>query len=291
MSSPRPLAMSPGRMPGPASRTLLFLLLGMLAAPAPSSAQDEELSRIETLIAASRLTEARAALLRWQQTPARAEPAQDAHALLLRARLAPRADSAEALYLEVALGYPSTAVAPEALLRLGQAALAGGDAQRAAGYLERLTRDYPSATQRTAGQIWLARALRVRRRANEACALLDVASRSVADASLRPLLDSERAACSAPAPTAVAVADAPAKATHAVQVGAFRDENTARALARRLRERGFDARVVFTGGTLALVRVGGFNGTTAAVPALRRIRALHRDAVIVDDVARERASR
>lgn len=268
---------------------LLLPLLAVLAAPARACAQSAELLRIDSLIAGSRLTEARTALQRWRQGPGRRAGAADAaHALLLRGRLATDADSALTAYLEIALGYPSSHAAPEALLRLGQAALAAGDATRAAGYLERLTRDYPGAPQRLGGQIWLARAERARNRTAEACALIAAAAREApADAPLRPLLAEEQRACTVPAAPA-----ADRSARHAIQVGAFRDEGSARALAQRLRARGFDARVVFIGrGTLALVRVGTFADAASAEPVLRRVRQLHRDAALVDDVARERTSR
>jgi cell division septation protein DedD len=270
---------------------LLLALLATLAAPGAVRAQSAELLRIDSLIAGSRLTEARTALERWRQGPGRRAAATDAaHALLLRGRLATDADSATTAYLEIALGYPSSDAAPEALLRLGQGALAAGDANRAAGFLERLTRDYPGAPQRLAGLIWLARAERARNHGTQACALIAAAARDApADAPLRPLLAEEQRACTAP-PAPTATADR--SASHAIQVGAFRDEGAARALAQRLRARGFAARVAFTGrGTLALVRVGSFPDAATAAPVLRRVRQLHRDATLVDDVARERTKR
>ncbi|HSJ12896.1 MAG TPA: SPOR domain-containing protein [Longimicrobiales bacterium] len=275
----------------------------LLLPPADSFAQSPELARIDSLVALTRLTEARSALLRWQQAQrARASAEDAAHAFLLRGRLHTDADSALSAYLEVALGYPSSSSAPEALLRLGQAALAQGDADRATGYLERLARDYPAASQRTMGRLWLARAQRARRRPAEACALLDAVARDAGDdALLAALIDTDRQACRTSATanavpasgTSRNVASAPAGSpSHAIQVGAFRDQSSAHALARRLRERGFDARVVFIGsGTLALVRVGSFPGARDATAVLRRVRELHRDAVLVDDVARERTSR
>jgi cell division protein FtsN len=74
----------------------------------------------------------------------------------------------------------------------------------------------------------------------------------------------------------------------ALQSGAFREMRGARDLATRLERAGYIARVVRTGGTLALVRVGRFRTTQAAVEVARRIRAEGFTAVVVDDAALEK---
>lgn len=290
--------------------TLLAGLLTLFAAAAVH-AQDATLARVDSLTASGRLTEARSTLATWRArhptgSPA-ADPAAHAQALFLEGRLATDAAAAIDSYLAIALAYPTSRNAPAALLRLGQGLLAAGDAPRAAAYLERLTTDYPLASERPAGLLWLARAHAVTRRPDRACTTartgLDASS---ADAAIRALLRTEeeescRAAAAAAARTDVSptppaqAAPEPAsgerdpRARFAAQAGAFRDHDAARALAQRLARAGFDARVaILDGSTLARVRIGAYTRAADAEAAAARLRARGIDAIVVDDVQRER---
>lgn len=307
-------------------RAAAWLASAALLLGAPAAAQDATLARVDTLIAATRLTEARSTLDRWLASPAGRERAGDvaAHALLLRGQLTTAADSALPLYLELALNHPASRFAPEALLRLGQGYLALGETERAEGYLHRLGRDYPTWTQRPTALLWLARAQFARRRTTDACATLARALENTALASdARALLEDEQTRCATaaatPEPVASAGRTAPGTSTTSranaapatptpgrnnaapgttnagtgnvtVQIGAFRDAAAAQALARRLRDRGIDARVVHVGtGTLNMVRAGRFARSADAAELLRRVRAIVPDAVITTDAGRERA--
>jgi hypothetical protein len=154
---------------------LRLLLLAALAATVlpPSTTHAQELADIDGLIARGRFTDARTTLVRWREQHPRnsrdASPDEQAFALLLTGRLARDAAAAEDAYLALALGYPTSAHAPPALLRLGQGLLAAHEAERARGYLERLVRDYPNAAERAEGMLWLARAQRTTGRATLAC--------------------------------------------------------------------------------------------------------------------------
>ncbi|MGH7444500.1 MAG: tetratricopeptide repeat protein [Longimicrobiales bacterium] len=152
----------------------LLLVPFALAALLPHDAQAQDLARIDTLIAHGRFTDARASLAHWRELhPAATDNAtadQQAHALMLTGRLASAASAAHEAYLALVLGYPTSAHAAPALLRLGQGLLASGQPERARGYLERLARDYPNATDRGAALLWLARAQRAVGRATAACA-------------------------------------------------------------------------------------------------------------------------
>ena len=298
--------------------------LAAALAAAPVAAQDATLARVDSLVAGTRLTEARATLERWLASPAGRNREGDvaAHALLLRGQLTTAADTALPLYLELALNYPASRFAPEALLRLGQGYLALGEAERAEGYLHRLGRDYPTWTERPTALLWLARAQLARRRTTEACATLrDALANPALTADSRTLLEQEQARCTATAATPSATPPAKPTATppdspagggarerasaartttsaaasqpanrFTIQVGAFRDPAAADALARRLRSRDIDARVVHVGtGTLYMVRAGRFARSSDAVGLLGRVRAVAPDAVIAPDATRERA--
>jgi len=193
---------------GPAVPALLAIGLTLLAVP-PAKAQrgrvadpaDPVLSRIDSLIAAAAPGEARRQLSEWKRT----HPAGDstvtnrmrAHALLLGGRLATTWREAEEAYMAIALGYPVTSQAPEALLRLGQGLLASPKpvegVTRAAAYLERLISDYPNSPFRAEAWLWLARAHEVAGRESTACASLREAARLSADAMLASLIAADRA--------------------------------------------------------------------------------------------------
>lgn len=274
------------------------------ATAALAQAPDPQLARIDTLLGASRFTEARAALQRWSASAAAKQAGNDdaAHALLLRARLLSAADSALPLYLELALNYPSSRHAADALLRLGQGYTALGQHERAQGYLERLVRDYPAFDDRATALLWLGRARLARRRTTEACNTFRqaLAVPGLRD-DLRGMIEEEQARCTADAaatrpPTAQnaaraesAAARPAASGAYTIQVGAFRDAAGARSLAARLRARDIDARIVRIGdGSLVHVRAGRFAKSADAAELLRRVRTIVPDAVIASDAARER---
>jgi hypothetical protein len=268
-------------------RQLLSLLAGTAALlSSPLHAQSPELLRIDSLLAQSRFTDARAALQQWQLRGS-AKPGEGdvAYALMLRARLAPRADSALAAWLELALGHPSSRLAPEALLRLGQGYAALGQHERAAGWLERIQRDHPGFPGRFIAAAWLARSQRASGRTAAACTTVArVRNAPGMDAAGRQLLQAEWAECGGAAPTPPAV-----EGRFTVQAAAFRDRGAAVSLARRLRDHGIPARVVILGkgGTLNLVRAGRFPNAAAAAPLLNRVRALVPGALVAADAHRE----
>ncbi len=175
------------RLWGPARGVVCALaLLASVGAARDAHAQD--LTRIDSLIATGRFTDARDALATWvarnPRSAAAATPEEQAHAGLLAGRLASDPATAFDAYLAVALGFPTSDHAPVALLRLGQGLLASGEPERARGYLERLARDYPNAPGRAATLLWLARAQRASGRAALACSTLH-------DALMLPDVDTE----------------------------------------------------------------------------------------------------
>ena len=301
------------RRAGGVQRAGAALLLGALltlAPAAPAAAQEDGLARVEALLQAGRISDARARLADWRaREEAGAHARLRARALLLEARLATDREAAETAYLGVVYGYPAAPEAAEALLRLGQSALTADEATRAAGYLERLVRDYPGTAARTTGLVWLARAHRAGGHAALAC---EAAGRAVAaaDEALRALAQAERAAaCGAAAGAApvaaqagepparagdppVRAADPPVRAADTArletpdgrwtaQVGAFRAVAGARTVAARLESAGFAARVVrLPESELVRVRVGRYATSAAAAATVRALGAAGFAAVV-----------
>jgi hypothetical protein len=179
---------------------LAVLLTGQAAAQAgPASSVDAALARIDSLIAADRLTDARSALAAWSAANPEAPGADRAAAGILRGRLAHTWKEAEDVWLATAVGFPVTPQAPEALLRLGQglvsAAEAGSEpdaARRAVAWLQRLVNNYPTASVRPAGYLWLARALLAEGRTAAACSRLQQAPVAAADSITASLIRAER---------------------------------------------------------------------------------------------------
>ncbi|MEX0890838.1 MAG: SPOR domain-containing protein [Gemmatimonadota bacterium] len=303
--------------PGWAGGALLVGVLLALTPAAPAAAQEDGLARVEALLQAGRISDARARLADWRAAEeAGAHARLRARALLLEARLATDREAAEAAYMGVVYGYPAAPEAADALLRLGQGALTAAEATRAVGYLERLVRDYPGTAARTTGLLWLARAHRADGHATLAC---EAAGRAVAaaDGALRPLAQAARAAaCGAgtgATPVAAQAGKPPARSTDppvraadppvragdppvrtgdppvretpdgrwTAQVGAFRAVAGARTVAARLERAGFTARVVrLPESELVRVRVGRYATSAAAAATVRALGAAGFDAVV-----------
>jgi cell division septation protein DedD len=179
-----------------AARAFSLLLALALLAPPALSAQDGSLDRVQNLMATGRFTEARNTLEQWERTYAdprsSATPAERARALFLSGALSSDAKEAEDAFVAVVLSYPSSDVAPEALLRLGQALLTGGEARRAVAYLERLRNDYPGAAQRETGWLWLARAQLAAGSPAAACTTARQGVGAASSANLRTLIEIEQ---------------------------------------------------------------------------------------------------
>jgi cell division protein FtsN len=183
-------------------RFAIFLAAVMMAAmltaagSATGHAQDTALDRVQNLINTGRFTEARNTLEQWERgagdARSSATTADRARALFLRGVLSTDPKDAEDAFVGVVLSYPSSAVAPAALLRLGQGLLAAGDARRAVAYLERLRSDYPGARERETGWLWLARAQHASGAATAACATAREGFAAASTANMRTLLELER---------------------------------------------------------------------------------------------------
>jgi cell division protein FtsN len=178
-------------------RTRTFVIaIALLAGAAAAHAQDGRLERVQNLIATGRLSEARNTLTQWERDNAdpRSSATSDerARALYLAGALSTDAKAAEDAFLGVVLSYPSSPVAPEALLRLGQGLYAAGENDRAIMYLDRLRSDYPRSPQRETGLLWLSRAQLARGDAAAACGTARESLFGTTNENVRTLIELER---------------------------------------------------------------------------------------------------
>lgn len=292
---------------------LMAALLASLLLAAPGFAQDSELDRVESLIANGDYAAARAAIEQWWKAVDGGRNVSSdmrARAHLLRARLAPDLRSAERDYLAVALGHPTTPYAPHALLALGQGFLASGDRARAVSYLQRLIDDYPGSPLRPVGLLWVARTRRLEGDAAGACVAAR-AGHAGAGPDVAALLRREEQAACQPAEQGHAAPrgqdqsaardagrtpqtqrPAATQGRFAVQSGAFRQVDGARALADRLRSAGYEPRIVLVSGSRLLrVRVGRFLSAADAESVASRLRSAGFPAVVVNDAHQEQQPR
>ena len=176
------------------TRTLL-IAVALLASASAAHAQDGRLDRVENLIATGRLTEARNTLTQWERDngPLSDATAEDrARALYLVGALTSDVAAAEDAFIGVVLSYPSSQVAPKALLRLGQGLYTAGDTDRAIMFLERLRSDYPRSTERETGLLWLTRAQLARGDAAAACGTARESLFGTTNENVRTLIEIER---------------------------------------------------------------------------------------------------
>lgn len=187
--------------------------------------------------------------------------ARYAEALFWRGVLAEEADAMRTDLLRVAIEFPLSPQAGDALLRLAQMEFTRGDRVNAQRYLDLLSRDHPESPLLAAGRYWTGRILFEDSKPADACTALREARRLAApgDVELVNQIDYYSRPCDAIVTDAKARADslaaadsaqkaaeaqrAAAKGKWSVQVAAYGSKADALALAKRLAKRGFDARV------------------------------------------------
>lgn len=243
----------------PPARLALVLVGCLLALVDVAGAQERRggsppatLAAVEAALDSGRVERARSGLRAWREGPGRrAGRSARNHATFLRARLSTDPDSAESLYLDVALsGDPE--YGDDAWLRLAQLHLARGEPERASAELERLRTDYPDSELLDASRRWSA----------------------VADS----------AAGQETPPAAAVGEERPTGGAFAVQLGAFSERARAEEVARRARDLGFRVRVVgpAPGDGLFRVRTGALESRRAASDRARRIRERGLAAIVVE---------
>jgi cell division septation protein DedD len=225
-----------------------------------------------------------------------------AEALYWRGVLAEEGEAARTDLLRVAIEFPLSSRASEALLRLAQMEFTRGDRVAAQRHLERLAREHPMASSRAAGRYWMGRLLLEDAKPADACAALRDARRLTAPADVelinqidyysRPCdaieADLKVRADSSAADLARMVADSAARVARAkatkgkwsVQLAAYGSKSDALALVKRLAARGVDARV--TPNKPWRVRTGYYATRAKAAEAAREFSTKKSKAIVVE---------
>ena len=265
----------------------------LLLPPRPGVAQDgvdSALTRIERLVVAGDRSSARVLIDSLLGTLPPDSP-RVVDALYWRAQSATSAADAERDYLRIALEHPFTARAPEALVALAQLEFARGDRNAARRRFDRVLRDYPSGKHVARASLWSGRLAIEDRDYVTGCATLNSARSLVASdqVELRNQYDyfiaqCERAPASGDTTATTSDPAATAGATavqFSIQVAAYTVRRDATAMAARLKERGFDARVVGDRAPFR-VRAGRYPTRALAMAALARMRAARVDGIVVE---------
>jgi cell division septation protein DedD len=271
----------------------LAAFAGALATAGEAGAQaqpvDSVLARIEGLA----ISQDRAAARVLADSLLAALPPGDrgvADALYWRGFSSSNAADAERDYLRVSVEFPLSPRAPEALLALAQLEYARGDRVAARRRFDRLLREYPSGRHVARASYWSGRLAMDEGDDQAACSALRSARLAVTpgDVELTNQIEYLLGQCAIPVlprpdtstrppstPTTV-----PAGRTFSVQVAAYSSRGDANTLATRLRDHGFDVRVVGTRAPYR-VRIGRYPTRAAAVADLPRIRAAGLSAAFV----------
>lgn len=267
-----------------------FVIVAVLAGtPTPGTSQnvDTTLARIERLVVAGDRSSARV-LADSLVTALAPESPQLADALYWRAASASSAAEAERDYLRVSIEHSLARRAPDALLALAQLEFARGDRITARRRLDRLLRDYPSGKHVVRASLQSGRLAIEAGEPAAGCATLNRARPLVPpnDIELRNQFDYYVGLCTQLPPDTVATPPAPATAPagavqYSVQVAAFTARVEATALATRLRERGFDVRIVGSQAPYR-VRIGRYPTRAEATAALARMRAAKVSGIVVE---------
>jgi len=241
-----------------------------------------------------------------------------AEALYWRATLAESAEQARRDYLRITLEYPLHARAADATLRLAQLEFARGDRAAARRQLEQLALEHADGPTAAQGAYWMGRVLledgatldacasllRARAKAKpddvelqgqityyaQPCARAKADSAARADSIAAALADSVRADSIAKhkkTPAKGAAKGATTRGDAAVkgpawsaQVAAYTQQDDAERLAKKLRARGYDARV--TEDRPYRVRIGRFGTRALATALAEKLKAAKMAAIVVE---------
>jgi septal ring-binding cell division protein DamX len=157
------------------ARAVLVLAALVAASNPPARAQDNPAIREAVRLAGDGRGDEARRLVATELS--RAQPGDPAYieALYWRARLTAVGDSAERDLRRIAIEYPTSRWAPEALLQLAQLAMAAGNPVSAFALAERLRSDYPDSELRPQAAFWAGRAAFDLGDTHAGCALLDSA--------------------------------------------------------------------------------------------------------------------
>lgn len=221
-----------------------------------------------------------------------------AEALYWRGVLAEDGEAARTDLLRVTIEFPLSPRASDALLRLAQLEFTRGDRPAAARHLDRLAREHPDAPSQAAGRYWMGRLLLEDGKPVDACAALREARRlaPATDIELvnqiayyaRPcdaiVADARARADSIAADSVRRAADeakaASTKGKWSVQLAAYGDRDDALKLVKKLKARGYDARVTVE--KPWRVRIGHYATRAAAAEIADKFSSKKSKALIVE---------
>jgi hypothetical protein len=287
-----------------AALVIAFAQMSGAQTPAPATRMDSLFARAQQLVSDGNGAAGRA-LVDSVLGSSSEGSAQFAEALYWRAVLAESGASAQHDYLRLAIEYPSSDRAPDALLRLAQLELARGDRDAGVRHLERLTRDYPDSRLAPRAYYWrgrtlletnapatMASACAAIARARTAAPATDVEFRNQIEFYARRCAGVDTTSVGAkPADTARAPRDAPRKPAtdsaslrggrFSVQVAAYGSRPDAEKLAARLTRRSLAARVV-SGQNVHRVWIGRYPTRTEATAALQELKRVGIEGFVVE---------
>ena len=249
--------------------------------------------------------------------------ARQAEALYWRAALAATAAEAERDYRRLTVEYPLSPRSEDALITLAQLEMTRREYPQALRHLERLMQEHPASTAIPRAHFWMGRVHLEQGNLPRACAALASARSATppANVELHNQIDFHSQRCvgvdiegiaandppavaappaDTPPPRAAQTATPPAAAPptpasspasgatqYTVQVAALNTRAQAEELRDKLRERGFEARVVGAG-QLFRVRIGRYpsRAAAAAVAADLKQRGISRDAWVAEAESR-----
>jgi hypothetical protein len=268
-----------------------LVLIAAVSTPGAAQDVDSSLARIERLVTAGDRAAARPLVdsVFALMTP---DSPRIADLLYWRAASASSAADAERDYLRISIEHSLSPRAEDALLALAQLEFARGDRTAARRRFDRLLREYPSGRHVARASLWSGR-LAIEERDPAGCATLQSARPRVPvnDVELRNQFDYFLGQCAvltpadttaaAAAPTPSAPPAASSTTQFSVQVAAYSARRDATTLANRLKQRGFDVRVVGDRAPYR-VRIGRYATRADAAAALGRMRASQVTGIVVE---------
>jgi hypothetical protein len=220
-------------------------------------------------------------------------------ALFWRASLATTSADAERDYRRIVVEYPLSRHSGDALLQLAQLELARGDREPASIHLERFLLENPQHPERPRAGLLLVRLLFEQNQLPRGCSVLRRTLSDVPDSAVetrnqlqyyapRCVAGDANPASQLPMPTAGDTSRQRPAATatsktgrYTLQVAAFSKRSDADALAKRLKARDIDARVVGTAKPFR-VRIGRYETRAAAAAAAKQLKIRKVDATVTD---------
>jgi sporulation related protein len=221
---------------------------------------------------------------------------QYADALYWRAFTSANAADAERDYLRVAVEYPLTKWAADALLNLALLEYAGKNRAAAQRHFDQLLHEHPSASAVAKASYWSARLSLEDGDVTHGCAALAIARRAASseDVELLNQIDYQQARCTAAKADSVARADAShvappdsagkdlrRKQEFSIQIAAYAKRTDATALARQLQHHGLSSRVVGSSAPFR-VRIGRYGSKEEAIRNLVTMKRENPRAIVVE---------